>query len=328
MTVVTRQAWLESMPWIDRDDADIDGYVRQLDEDPGFDLRSALERWRRDGVVVFENAIEPACLDAFEADLHELQSHPDAYDLTVEVRGSRHMPIGEVDRAELSSPGVKFNHMHTVSGHAMRLSLHRAVSGFLRHVFRHPACVTQSLTFYKGSQQPIHIDYPYVRTQTHLAHLAASWIPLEDIHAESGPLAYYPGSHRVDVSGFFDWGGGSILYEKDSGRTPMDFAHYLWDRMREQGLSPRVFLPRRGDVLVWHGNLAHEGTRIGDDRRTRRSYVTHYTSLDAYPERLRYPDALAAHRYVTSDGGYAFDLPWREGARVLPSYAALRAKTS
>ena len=324
MTVVTKQAWLDSAPWIDRPDADIDAYLARLDEDPGFDLRSALECWRRDGVVVFEQAIEPALLDAFEADLQELRTRPEAYDLTVEVRGSRHIPIAEVDRSELGSPGVKFNHMHTVSGHAVRLSLHRAVSGFLRHVFQHAPCVTQSLTFYKGSQQPIHIDYPYVRTQTSLAHLAASWIPLEDIHADSGPLAYYPGSHRVDVSGFFDWGEGSILYERNSGRTPMDFAHYLWDRMREQGVEPQVFLPRRGDVLVWHGNLAHEGTRIIAEDRTRKSYVTHYTSLEAYPERLRSPHALDNGLYLMANGGYAFDLPWREGARTLQSFASLR----
>ena len=48
MTVVTKQAWLDSAPWIDRPDADIDAYLARLDEDPGFDLRSALECWRRD----------------------------------------------------------------------------------------------------------------------------------------------------------------------------------------------------------------------------------------------------------------------------------------
>ena len=74
MTVVTKQAWLDSAPWIDRPDADIDAYLARLDEDPGFDLRSALECWRRDGVVVFEQAIEPALLDAFEADLQELRT--------------------------------------------------------------------------------------------------------------------------------------------------------------------------------------------------------------------------------------------------------------
>jgi ectoine hydroxylase-related dioxygenase (phytanoyl-CoA dioxygenase family) len=60
----------------------------------------------------------------------------------------------------------------------------------------------QSLTFYKGSQQSIHVDYPYVRCQTQLAKLAASWIPLEDIHPESGPLVYYPGSHKTEISDF------------------------------------------------------------------------------------------------------------------------------
>ncbi|MFK7883711.1 MAG: phytanoyl-CoA dioxygenase family protein [Phycisphaerales bacterium] len=77
---------------------------------------------------------------------------------------------------------------------AAHLSLSKAVTGFLTHIFQSPPCVLQSLLFHKGSQQPIHLDYPYVRTQTDLSRMAASWIPLEDVHEDSGPLAYYCGS--------------------------------------------------------------------------------------------------------------------------------------
>lgn len=177
----------------------------------------------------------------------------------------------------------------------------------------------QSLTFTKGSQQPIHIDYPYVRTQTKLAHLAASWIPLEDVHADSGPLAYYPGSHKIDASGFFDWGNGSILLEPDSTRSPMDFAHFLWDRMAAQGIKPEIFSPKKGDLLIWHGNLAHEGTKILSPDRTRKSYVTHYTSLEAYPPPHMHKNALETGASVTENGGYSFDLPWLKNTLKLPS---------
>ena len=71
-----------------------------------------------------------------------------------------------------------------------------------------PPVVMQSLTFQKGSEQPVQVDSPYVRCQAKLAHLAANWISLEHVSPQSGPLAYYPGSHRVEISGFFDWGVG------------------------------------------------------------------------------------------------------------------------
>ena len=162
----------------------------------------------------------------------------------------------------------------------------------------------------RGSEQPIHIDYPYVREQQHIAHLAASWIPLEDIHPDAGPLSYFPGSHKPDVCGFFDWGRGSILMEDDSIRTPAEFSAYLDARVRIAGIKELEFCPRRSDALLWHGSLAHGGTRIKNSDLTRRSIVTHYTSLGAYPPLHMRPDAIAEGLCLTQNGGYSFELPW------------------
>jgi hypothetical protein len=52
--------------------------------------------------------------------------------------------------------------------------------------------------------------------------------------------------------------------------------------------------------------------------------VTHYTSLDAYPPRHRFPDAFESGRYVALNGGYCFDWPWVTTTRRLPSYDAVR----
>jgi phytanoyl-CoA hydroxylase len=73
-------------------------------------------------------------------------------------------------------------------------------------------------------------------------------------------------------------------------------------------LKRQEFLPRR-DVLVWHGRVLHEGTRVNDKARTRRSYVSHYTSLGAYPKDHMLPDALRAGAYTMLNGGYVFDHP-------------------
>jgi len=321
--IAGKQQWMETVPWIDAPGADIDAYVNRISEEVDFDLHAKLTEWRSRGVVVFENAVDRELIKALLHDVEYLRRHFADFELSVELKGE-HRDIKKFTATDLDSDGLKFNSIHTISRAAALLSLTARVCTFLRHVFGAPPCVLQSLTFYKGSQQPAHIDYPYVRTQTKLGRLAASWIPLEDIHPDSGPLAYYPGSHDPRFSGFFDWGGGSILLEPQSEKTPMEFAHYLWDRMRACRLPQQVFLPRAGDVLIWHGNLVHEGTRINNPALTRKSYVTHYTSLDAYPQDFMKPDAIAHGKCINRNGGYAFYHPWIRHPARLPSWDALR----
>jgi phytanoyl-CoA hydroxylase len=311
--------WFRERPWIDADDADVDRYVQGLEEDPGFDLATVLRSWKTNGYVIFEGVVDKQLIDALDEDIVYLKRHFRDFELFAELRGEQ-KALQDFREDELDLDGVKFISIQTISRAAALLSMTREVAVFLRHVFRSPAVVMQSLTFWKGSQQPIHIDYPYVRCQNILAHLAASWIPLEDIHPDSGPLAYYPGSHRIDVSGFFDWGGGSILYEPDSVRTPVQFAAFLAEQMRRSSVEPKVFCPKKGDVLIWHANLAHEGTPIRDPSRTRKSYVTHYTSLAAYPTEHMKPDALERGAYQSAHGAFCFDFPWLKQANKLPSH--------
>lgn len=312
---LSRMDWMDSRPWIDLESADVKNYVASVSDKLDYDLESKLIEWKNRGVVVFENVVDESYIDALISDVEYLREHYLDFELSAEIRGVQ-KAIAEFTRDDLNSDGVKFNSIHSLSAAAAHLSLTGAVTSFLYHVFLSPATVLQSLTFYRGSQQPAHVDFPYVRCQTKVAHLAASWIPLEDIHGDSGPLVYYPGSHHLDVSGFFDWGNESIVYEPDSVKSPIEFSRYLERRVAEAGIKPEVFLPKRGDVLIWHGNLIHEGTQIMNEMLTRKSYVTHYTSLEAYP---------AAHRRADSKGlekncGFAFDYPWlSESRRLLPS---------
>lgn len=310
--------WLNDRPWIDFPDADIPTYLEAVGEDVGFDLRRMLTQWREEGVVLIENVVDRGLIDALINDIDHLRKNYLDFDLSVETSGVQKHII-DLTIEELNSPGLKFNGIHTISKAAARLSLTREVATFLSHVFQGPACAMQSLTFFKGSQQPIHVDFPYVRCQSPLAFLAASWIPLEDIHPDSGPLAYYPGSHDPALSGFFDWGGGSILMEPDSERTPIEFSQYLESRMAASGLQPKTFLPRKGDVLIWHGNLSHAGTAIRDHALTRKSYVTHYTSLNAYPKAHLKPGAPEKGVICAENGGYVFEYSWQHDLKQLPS---------
>ena len=129
------------------------------------------------------------------------------------------LEISELGVSPLSDTGIKFNCVENISLAARHLSLNRFVCRFLRHVFQDDVAIIQSLTFWKRSRQAAHLDYPWVCIQTKLPHLAASWIPLEDIHPDASPLAYYPGTPKGVIEPF-DWGDGSLTQIPTSAITP------------------------------------------------------------------------------------------------------------
>lgn len=189
------------MPWIDRPDADIGAYVRTLPESDRDWAEHHLTTSRRDGIVVFEKAVDDATIGALLSDLEYLIRHHRDFELGVEIQGTQYPKIAEVAQEMLCEPGTKYNNLHTISRAAC---LNASAMRFMRHVFAdHPALI-QTLTFFRGSQQPVHLDYPYVRIQTQIAHLAASWLALEDIDPDAGALVYWPGAHDPVRLGLFD----------------------------------------------------------------------------------------------------------------------------
>ena len=320
--MLTERDWASTAPWIDDPSANIvetlDRHRLPYDQD---DIER-LEFWRRNGFVILKRAASHQAVDALLNDIEWAMAHAKSLDIGVEVLG-RHVPIGDVTSGDLAREGTKLNSIHAFSKAAINLSLSPSIQHFLRLIFLQPAAALQSLTFWRGSQQPAHIDYPYVRTQTRLAEMAASWIALEDVRPDSGPLIYYPGSHRVEKSGFFDWGGGSILMEPDSTSTPEEFSRYLDQRMREVGIAPVSFCPEKGDALIWHANLVHAGSAIANPLSTRKSYVTHYTSVGAYPVDFRPAHPIEGKNQFSGPLGTVWEYPWDAAKPKLPSWRAL-----
>jgi hypothetical protein len=300
---------------------DVAHYIRHSPKIYDYDLAQKFAEWCETGVVIFENAVPDAQIDAFITDVECLCRHPEALELEVEYRGVR-FRLKDMPVPPLEAAGVKFACLENISLAARRLSLNRLVRDFLSHIFLDRPAVLQSLTFWRGSQQPAHLDYPYVCVQSRIPHLAASWTALEDVHEDAGPLAYYPGSHRQGVIPPFDWGGGSVILTPESTRTVDEFTVYLAEQIDRLSLRPQLFLPKRGDVLIWHGNLLHEGTKVRDAGRTRRSYVTHYTSRMSYAREHYFLNARETEQFAEHKGGYSVDHPAQLTGRGLPSWNA------
>ncbi len=318
-TKVTRARWFARLPWIDQEDADIDGYC-QSHEESFFDLKQKLTDWHNNGIVIFENAIDPATIDKFEGELKELIEAPGKFSLEIEVAGARR-PIGAFTSQELRShEKLKFNNIHAISPASRSLSLSKPIIDFLKHVFGESPCAMQTLAFNKGSQQPAHADFAFVYNQANISFMAASWIALEDIHPDSGPLGYYPGTHKVVNFGFYDFGEGEIILTNGTDlMSASEFGKWLEQEIEKGQYPQKVFLPRKGDVLLWHAALVHEGTKIRDQSLTRKSLVTHYTGRSMMPEShiMRAPDGTIEE--FRENGGVVLKHRWNDYSKQLGS---------
>ena len=316
---VGAENWAEHTPWIDSENPDIDGYVKSLAHPPAYDLRQKLYDWHNKGVVIFEREVAPVIIDELLSDIMHLHQNFQDYDIGVEVKGQQ-LRTGDLSEFPEDMTGIKLNHLHCYSRAAAEISLTKNVQDFFFHIFQSHAATLQSLTFWRGSEQATHIDYPYVCQQKKLPFMAASWTALEDIEPNAGPLGYFPGGHKTNISGFYDWGQGSITYGETSTGTPTQFAHYLDHRMENANIEVESFNPKKGDVLVWHANLPHRGMPVNDYSLTRKSYVTHFTSQEHVPDWLKNEGNPDGPVGVFKNGGAAYVEPSMYESPKLPSW--------
>ncbi|WP_421828607.1 phytanoyl-CoA dioxygenase family protein [Larkinella sp.] len=275
----------DTLPWIDRSDANIDAFVKtfKTPKDFPYDLAKLLRDWRDNGYVILEKAIPPQWLDNLWQEVEEVVENNEKYSvksLVYQFNDGKETPVKEVPKEKLRGIGSRLLEYHNSSIGAKKVMTHPHLATFLEAVFNEKTTVFQSLIFKYGSQQGTHQDYPWVRSKI-ASHLAAAWIPLEDVSPDSGPLVYYPGSHRLPK---FDFGTGILFSEQDSFYTPDEFTNYLNKTCAKNGIKGTILLLKKGDVLLWHGALAHGGSRINKPELTRKSFVCHYSTLRSYPK--------------------------------------------
>lgn len=142
-----------------------------------------------------------------------------------------------------------------------------------------PVDLFQSINFRTGSQQRSHSDSIHMTTYP-FGNIIACWVALEDITADSGPLHYYPGSHKLPyiMNKDFDNEGNRWTFgNKDYG----DYENRIAAELNKHKLEKQVFLAKKGDVFIWHANLLHGGEPVTNPNSSRKSMVLHYYTRDA-----------------------------------------------
>ena len=108
------------------------------------------------------------------------------------------------------------------------------------------------------------------------------WIALEDVRAGSGELQYYDGSHTIPEYVWFDRSRARPAGLDDD----RDFLRWVREQSERAGHPLVRFLPRAGDVLIWHADLVHGGAPRQLAAATRKSLVTHFCPIDVDPDYL------------------------------------------
>lgn len=152
----------------------------------------------------------------------------------------------------------------------------------------------QTLNFIKGSNQRAHSDSIHMTTYP-LGYLIAVWIALEDTNENSGPLFYYPGSHKLPYLLNNDFNEMSTALKLGKNDYP-DYEDVVEEVIEKNRLDKKTFFAKKGDVLIWNANLIHGGSPIKDHSLTRKSMVIHYYAKDVikYHEITERPSLMEA----------------------------------
>ncbi len=290
---------LASNLWLDQPDAlaRVAELVQRGEISPA--LAAQLEHFAREGYLIFQLDAPESLLDAVVSGVDQLwQERPP------DLAYACDSPARPMTRAEATRDRRTRYRLHDLHSHleaARKLYLHPQIFNFVQWILGPDAVAIQSLFFEFGSEQVLHRD-PVVVPTGAPGHLLASWVALEDISPDCGALIYIPGSHRLP---YFEFAPGQYEFDAQTMGAAEIAAATAFDdeQAQRQGLSPRRFTAKKGEVLLWHASLRHGGAPVTDPRLTRKSFVVHYTTYSTYRNRsitvfdaLPGPDGQLAER--------------------------------
>ncbi len=232
------------------------------------------ECWEQNGYLVlpgFVNSEKLLALNALVDQVWNERKRPEnrlIIDMFIGTPNERRAYFREAPEEARAVP-YKLNDLFLESDLVRNLILDQTLSAVLDQLLDGEPIVCNSLTFERGSQQREHFDTfympPYVRNK-----MVASWIGLEDVHPEAGPLTYWPGTHKIPPY-IFSNGKTTATYDE----LPR-FYDYIRREMEARGITQVQHAGKAGDVFIWHAQLLHGGEPIRNPALTRRSIVTHY----------------------------------------------------
>lgn len=214
--------------------------------------------WRENGYLILENFIPHGLIDAYCA---RYEADHGANAAKGYQSGTPYMTVGEIKDLCLYAPLIQV--LNGIVGEEMAMSL--------------------NLTNWVSTERNWHQD-DYLNPSHVNGHYLAAWIALDDIHPDSGPFEFVPGSHKwpvmrgSKVKDFLEPG------ERGTWDWPWKAERFLNgvfdDEIRERGARRKVWADaKKGDVLIWHPWLAHRGSKPKNPELRRKAMICHYSGV-------------------------------------------------
>lgn len=189
-----------------------------------------------------------------------------------------------------------------------QICLYSPLTQAMEMIMREPMGLHLNLTGWVTTERTWHQD-DYLNPDFLMAHYLAVWFALDDIHPDSGPFEYIPGSHRWPL----------LRREKVMQFLPPNsMANPNWpndaedfvtpaceEEIAKRGIAKKQFLGKKGDVLIWHGRLLHQGAKAKVPGMQRKALIAHYSALS---KRHDMPKRKLHTNAATATHGYYFDL--------------------
>lgn len=144
----------------------------------------------------------------------------------------------------------------------------------LRMLYQREPIPFQTINFIKGSNQPLHSDVIHFHSVPE-RFMCGVWVALEDMDCFNGTLSYVPGSHKLPVYDFQSLGLPKAEYGKQF-KSYAIYEEFIKDLVVARGLKVKNAYIKKGQAILWNGNLIHGGSKVLDPERTRWSQATHY----------------------------------------------------
>lgn len=217
--------------------------------------------WNEQGVVILKGVLPDGMIDAYVKAWRRDNGdqwppeRPGGYDYC-----TPYMDVREL--ADLASIAPIHDEMECLIGEPA--GMHLNLTGFVS---------TERDWHQDGYLNPAHVGDHYV----------AAWLALDDIHPDSGPFQFIPGSHK-----WFRVTQDRML----AALEPHERRDPAWPKYSERILTPLFekeitqrsavtisYLPQKGDVLLWHPRLLHRGSTAKVSGMERRALIVHYSGV-------------------------------------------------
>jgi len=274
--------------WLDRPNALLEVERREGAGEITSAEAEICRQWLFEGYYIAPRLIEPELLDKVWAG-YEKGIADGVLKVAPESRGPEDVLPGRNLDPHLSVPVIR------------ELQQHPSILKITDLLFGRKTLPFQTIMGHKGSWQGPHSDTIHMTTYP-MGYMLANWIAFEDIHPDSGPLEYFPRSHRlVPPLMSAELGIPPRAFKQDTAIYHKRYEPTIRRYIESMKLEPHYFMAKAGDVLFWHAHLLHGGSPRKDLRLSRKALVCHYFAQGAFT----YHDLSGNPSRLHKDGVYA-----------------------